>query len=126
VTHQPEVPAGRTSLRYGVDPDDAVRNLALAVVMQWGPAMRVPESERLGGLTADLPIDRAEEFLVQANEAFSIGTGYLWDRSEDAGDKATFAPYDDMAAAVLKIAPWVDEENLSHLYKQACYYTWHG
>jgi hypothetical protein len=120
-----ELPQGRQPIPATASAEE-LRNLALAVVLQWGPAARVPALERLRAFAAQRPDAELQAALDAASGAQRIGNDYLWDHSEGAGDHVSMAPFADMAAAVIRAHPWVDEENMGHLYSQACYYVWHG
>lgn len=126
MTDQPELPNGRSPLDADAAAPDEVSNLAMALVMMWGPSMRLPPSMRLQVFVTGLDGASADAYVAEAERACSLGNAYVYDRSPSAGDAAVMAPFEDMAAAVLAAHPWVDEENLDHCYSQACYYTWHG
>jgi hypothetical protein len=123
---EPELPAGRQPLSAATASPADIQNLALALVMMWGPSMRLPAEQRLLAFVEGLAEDRALVLVEEARQASSIGTNYLEQRSEEAGANAHYAPMEEMERAVLDRFPWVDAENLSHLYNQACYYVWHG
>lgn len=101
-------------------------NLALEIVMEWGPNRRTPVELRIIARCRGLDETTAVAAAAEARAAEKMGHDYLWDRSDKAGSGAMCAPQPEMEAAVLAAHPWVDANNLSHLYQQSCYYVWHG
>jgi len=105
---------------------EEVQNLALALVMMWGPSRRLPAEQRLMALVDGLDEHGAAALVEEARQAERLGNSYLWERSDAAGEQAHFAPQAQMEEAVMARFPWVDAANLDSLYSQSCYWVWHG
>src|SRR5262249_55269272 len=123
---QPELPEGRQTLHYGPAPDEELRNLALALVLMWGPSRRLPAEDRLMAFVDDLDHGRAVSLVEDARSAEQIGNAYVRERYEASGHASEFGSLAEMAQAVRHRFPWVDDENVRHLFSQSCYYAWHG
>lgn len=122
----PELPVGRRPLRLDTASLADLQNLALALVLMWGPSRRQPAERRLRALVEGLAEDGALALVDAARQAEHIGMDFMQQRSDGAGENARFAPQAAMQRAVREQCPWVDDKNVSVLYSQACYYVWHG
>jgi hypothetical protein len=123
---RPELPPGRQTLRWGVASAEEVQNLALALLLLWGPSTRLPVEQRLMAFVADLDHERAATLVQEAKRAEERGHAYVWERHEASGNGEDFGSQEEMAQAVVEHCPWVDDDNLRQLYTQSCYYAWHG
>jgi hypothetical protein len=99
-------------------------NLALDVHLEWGPERARSERERLLERARHLDRAQAHELLAEATHAASLSFDIVYDGWGDGSHRRALAAR--AAAAVRQAHGWVDDDNLSRLLNQSCYYAWRG
>src|SRR5262249_4877495 len=118
---------GRAGVREGLDgaaSESDLLNLALEIHLEWGPELGRPEAVRMAERTQGVDPERIEALLAEAANAASLAFGIVEEGWGDGSHSEALTV--DARAAVERDHPWVDDDNMSHVLSQACYYAWHG
>lgn len=99
--------------------DTDTLNTALAMSLEWGPVRSTPLETRLAERFPNLNPREVMALKLTSAEVESLA----WREIERAYLKEITM---DAAGTVIKSQfPWVDANNLSHLFTQGQYYAWH-
>lgn len=125
-SQRPELPKGRSRLRVGRANEGEIRNLAMSLVLLWGASRSIPPVERLRMFVSGLDEQTAETMVADARAAAQLAENHVYMHTDYTGEQIRYVPKQDVARLVLARFPWVDADNMGHVYSQSCYYAWHG
>jgi hypothetical protein len=95
--------------------DPATLNAAMAIHLEWGPALMTPTKDRLKKKCPGLKGKALAECDAAAQAAMNLGHRYVYDHPS--------CTEDECAAAVRASYPWVSAENMRSMYSQGIYYA---
>src|SRR5262249_31060971 len=108
-----------SSLMSKTLPPEAL-NHALRLSLEWGENFHKPVDERLRKKFPKVSAAQARETdtLCRSIQSFAFrGIEEVYFGKADEGK---------VRKEILEKWPWIDEENLTHLWSQGMYYAWHG
>jgi hypothetical protein len=110
-------------LTQEADVDDAVRNEALLISLEWGPRRSIPFEERLAAARPELSGEEVADLRKLTNqvESEAWGTVASFFTAHGMKDRDANAAW---TRALLAKWPWLTEKSLAALWTQGCYYAW--
>lgn len=103
--------------------DEALLNAGLTMAMEFGQNWLKPIKERLAERFPELSASQRTEYDKICRAAMRFGheqVNAALRQDITGGDVARTA----FNEAVHARYPWIDDENLGHLWSQGCYYAW--
>jgi hypothetical protein len=102
--------------------DSKALNIALKQVLQFGSERSIPLKTRVKEQLQKHDDDIIENLCKIALKAQSDIESIFWKHYDyDTGKLKV-----DVEPLIYEIAPWIDEENYSHIYSQCIYFVMHG
>lgn len=97
-------------------------NITLKQVLQFGPERSIPLNFRVKEQLHNYDTSVIDELCKTAKKAQSDIESIFWKHYDYDTDKLKV----DANPLIYEIAPWIDEENYSHIYSQCIYFVMHG
>lgn len=97
-------------------------NIALRQVLQFGPERSIPLEERVKKLIVQYDENKIKELCEEVKKIRNKIENIFWKNYNfDKGNLDI-----DAKPLIYEIAPWIDEENYSHIYSQCMYFVMRG
>jgi hypothetical protein len=100
---------------------DDLLNEGLSLAMEWGENWLEPTQERLALRRPALSQSELDEINAICQAAMKFGHDSVYDLALKSGSKTKREDFEPVMRARY---PWVNSENLSHLFSQGMYYAW--
>jgi hypothetical protein len=104
--------------------EPAICNAALKISLQWGPERKIPFATRLGEIHPNLTAAEAEALEKESHEIESAAWSSVVQHMKTNGmnDRLARAAW---TKPLIARWPWLNQDNLSMLWTQGCYFAWH-
>ena len=100
-----------------------LKNLALALVMEWGREWLQPIQPRLAEAAPDLDAHQRDALNALAQQAMHAGWSAMQKALRQNAGQSTLPDADAFRRGLGTALAWIDEERLSRLLSQSAYYA---
>lgn len=104
--------------------DPAISNSALKISLTWGPERSTPVATRIAAAHPHLSPADISALEKQSSQVESAAWGSVVEHMKAHGNNDP-AARETWRKPLLAKWPWLNEDNLSSLWTQGCYYAWH-
>ena len=102
--------------------DSKCLNIALKQVLQFGPERSIPVEERVKNIITPNDENAIKELCEKVKKVQNKVESIFWNYyNYDNGNLDI-----DAKPLIYEIAPWIDDENYSHIYSQCMYFVMRG
>jgi len=109
-------------------PENEILNSGLDFAMEFGENWLQPIRQRLLSKYDFLTKKQLDEYNLKCTEAMKIGQDLIYKTLIDVSEKHETIKEGQLKAILksfmLSDYPWIDDENLSRLFSQGCYYAY--
>jgi hypothetical protein len=95
-----------------------ILNVGLSLAMEFGKHWLEPIQSRLAKSFPDLSPSELDEYNSICKSVMEFSNNLVYSMVEREGENQK-----DWKAAILRSYPWINKENLSHLFSQGVYYA---
>ena len=103
-------------------PDEKILNKGLDLAMEWGENRLQPIQEHLKKLLKIFQQKQLDEYNRICRSVMDEGQKMVYEMAEKTGCNGV--RIDEWKVKMLQSYPWINDDNISHLYSQGMYYAW--